>query len=214
LTEVPRSKNVKERAVITEADQTSLRRGCQIVGSKCLIPFGALRNAVARGLSLVTDAPSPLAQAFCVRFQPARAVATAESVLFSTAAIDWHDAPPVVFSSLFDGLTDGGYARLVKKYGATFQIEDPFMDWSKPPERYVELGETYKKILGTDDFVIDINIVPIHTSDQISFPTEQATGAELLQLYEAAVSQVRRVAFYAESQFSDADWLLLKRLSH
>ncbi len=98
---------------------------------------------------------------------------------------------------------------LTNKYDATPIIEDAFLQWSKPPNRYVALGETYKKLLKNKPFLIDINVVDgIHAS-QSSYATDRPQGTELLELVNAAATHASRVIIYSESTVSVDDWQIL-----
>ncbi|HVO32331.1 MAG TPA: hypothetical protein VMU17_00350, partial [Elusimicrobiota bacterium] len=55
-------------------------------------------------------------------------------------------------------------------------------------------------------FMIDINVLSVHPSNQKGFATSQPTGVELFQLWQAASSQAKRVSFYAESTILEPDW--------
>jgi hypothetical protein len=99
--------------------------------------------------------------------------------------------------------------ELVKEYTMTLQVEDPYMEWTKPPERYSRLGETYHRFLGDHPFIIDINVVPVHPPDQKGYSISQPTGSEIFQLWRAAADQSSRVCFYSESTIFGHDWEIL-----
>ena len=99
--------------------------------------------------------------------------------------------------------------ELLQKYNVTLQIEDPFTEWTKPPERYTDLGKTYRRYIGHRPFIIDINVVPVHPPDQKGYSAAQPTGSEILQLWEKAAAQSSRVCFYSESTVYSSDWEIL-----
>ncbi len=99
--------------------------------------------------------------------------------------------------------------ELIKKYNLTLQVEDPYTEWTKPPERYTDLGKTYRKYLGDRPFIIDINIVPVHLKKEKAYSVAQPTGSEILQLWEKAAEQSSRVCFYSESTVFSHDWKIL-----
>jgi hypothetical protein len=99
--------------------------------------------------------------------------------------------------------------QTIRRHGATLQIEDPVMDWSLGPDRYAELGHRYKQARLPRPAILDINLVPTHTENQVGFPTAQPTGMEALQLWRAASRQADRVCFYSESTLPDRDWQIL-----
>ncbi len=98
---------------------------------------------------------------------------------------------------------------LVNRYGATLQAEDPAEDWSKPPSRYIEMGKRYSALKLKNPFMIDINVLPVHESNQKGFATSEPTGVEMFQLWHAAASQAPRVCFYSESTVLEQDWGLM-----
>ncbi len=91
----------------------------------------------------------------------------------------------------------------------TLQVEDPYMEWTKPPERYSRLGETYRRFLGDHPFIIDINVVPVHSPEEKGYSISQPTGSEIFQLWGAAADQSSRVCFYSESTVFSHDWEIL-----
>ena len=99
--------------------------------------------------------------------------------------------------------------ELVQKHNLTLQVEDPYTEWTKPPERYTELGKTYRRYFGDRPFIIDINVVPVHPHDQKDYSVAQPTGSEICQLWEKAAVQSSRVCFYSESTVFRHDWEIL-----
>jgi hypothetical protein len=99
--------------------------------------------------------------------------------------------------------------ELVQKYNITLQVEDPYTEWTKPPERYTTLGKTYRRYLGDRPFIIDINVVAVHPRNQKGYSVAQPTGSEIHQLWEKAAAQSFRVCFYSESTVFSNDWEIL-----
>lgn len=99
--------------------------------------------------------------------------------------------------------------ELLQKCNLTLQVEDPFSEWTKPPERYTDLGKTYRRYLGDRPFIIDINVVAVHPRNQKGYSVAQPTGSEILQLWEKAAVQSSRVCFYSESTVFSHDWEIL-----
>ena len=99
--------------------------------------------------------------------------------------------------------------KLLKEFGITLNVEDPYMEWSEPPDRYRRLRQTLVSLLPGRTSMIDINIVPVHPHTQPGFPAAQATGTEVLQQLQAAAEQRGRVCFYCESTVYEQDWELI-----
>jgi hypothetical protein len=99
--------------------------------------------------------------------------------------------------------------ELLQKYNLTLQVEDPYTEWTRPPERYTDLGKTYRRYLGDRPFIIDINVVAVHPPDQKGYSVAQPTGSEIHQLWEKAAVQSSRVCFYSESTVFSHDWDIL-----
>jgi len=98
---------------------------------------------------------------------------------------------------------------MTKELAVTLHIEDPYTEWTKPPDRYTALGQYYRQLLGERSFMIDINVVPMKPDRLKGFSTWQALGAEFLQLWRYAAAQTDRVCFYCESSVNANDWELL-----
>jgi hypothetical protein len=98
---------------------------------------------------------------------------------------------------------------LLNKYRATLQVEDPASEWSKPPDRYLRMGERYNKLNLKQPYMIDINVLPVHPITQRGFATAEPSGVELLQLWRSASSQTPRVTFYSEASVQEQDWEIL-----
>ena len=98
---------------------------------------------------------------------------------------------------------------IARQFGLTLNIEDPYTEWSRPPDRYTAMGEYYRRLLGGRPFMIDVNVVPLGEDRIGGFSTEQPAGTEFLQLWRYASGETDRVCFYSESSVSDKDWLLL-----
>ena len=98
---------------------------------------------------------------------------------------------------------------LVNQHHVTLQVEDPSEDWSKAPDRYLQMGQRYKQVPLRNPFMIDINVLNVHPSNQTGFATAQPTGVEVVQLWRAASSQSARVCIYAESTVHEQDWEIM-----
>ncbi len=99
---------------------------------------------------------------------------------------------------------------LAKRYGATVEIQDAYIEWSKTPDRYLVLGERYAKIFGQNKFMIDINVVDsAHGQTQLGFSTPIQSGTELFQLWATASKFTRQVVAYSESTIHPKDYDLL-----
>lgn len=125
---------------------------------------------------------------------------------------DWELIHTIVDNSLhpeFDyllGFDQQATLRLAKEYGVTLNVEDPYMEWIQPPERYRKLRNTLVSLVPDRPSMIDINIVPIHPSTQPGFTTAQATGVEFLQQLQRAGERGGRVCVYCESSVFTHDW--------
>lgn len=72
------------------------------------------------------------------------------------------------------------------------------------------MGRRYKDVpLKRQPYMIDINVLAVHPSNQRGFATAQPTGTELFQLWRAASSQTPRVCLYSESTVNEQDWELM-----
>jgi hypothetical protein len=98
---------------------------------------------------------------------------------------------------------------LVKEYRITLNVEDPYMEWTDPPDRYRRLRRTLMTLVHGRSSMIDINVVPIHPVTQQGFASSQPTGTELLQQLQYASENGGRVCVYAESSVFEQDWRLI-----
>jgi hypothetical protein len=101
--------------------------------------------------------------------------------------------------------------KLVKEFGITLNVEDPYTEWDKPPVRYRRLRQTLLSLIPERHSMIDINVVPIHPPTQHGFASSQATGTEFLQQLQIASEQHGRVCVYCEWTVFDQDWPLVSR---
>ncbi len=99
--------------------------------------------------------------------------------------------------------------KLVKEFGMTLNVEDPYTEWDKPPVRYRRLRQTLLSLIPDRPSMIDINVVPIHPLTQHGFASGQATGTEILQQLQIASEQHGRVCVYCEWTVFDQDWPLV-----
>jgi len=111
--------------------------------------------------------------------------------------------------SNFLGIDVPRTVSLVNQYDATLQVEDPSQDWQKPPSRYEALGQLYRKLPLKKPFLIDINVLSVHPSNQVGFATALPTGVEVVQLWREASEQAPRVTLYAESTINEHDWEIM-----
>ncbi len=98
---------------------------------------------------------------------------------------------------------------LINKFDATLQVEDPAVEWSHAPSRYIDLGARYSKMKLNNPFTIDINVLAVHPPTQFGFATDVPTGTEILQLFQAASKYPSRVCWYSESTIAESDWEIL-----
>jgi hypothetical protein len=98
---------------------------------------------------------------------------------------------------------------IARQFGLTLNIEDPYTEWSRPPDRYTAMGRYYRRLLGEKPFIIDVNVVPLEEDRKGRFSTEQPAGTEFLQLWRYASGETDRVCFYSESSVYEKDWQLL-----
>jgi hypothetical protein len=99
--------------------------------------------------------------------------------------------------------------RLLKSNRAMLQLEDEFFDWKLGPDRYTRLGRRYAQTFPTVTFMIDVNVVSEGVDPGTRFPTLEPTGAELVQIYQAASGASAGVAFYSEHSVRAWDWPLM-----
>jgi hypothetical protein len=127
----------------------------------------------------------------------------------------WEFVLTIVDNSLhpeFDNLLGFDMGRtigLLREFDITLQVEDPYLEWMRPPERYVAVGETYRRLLGGRPFIIDVNVVPMKPDRWRDFSTWQPVGTEVFQFWKYAAAQSDRVCFYCESSVSEKDWEFL-----
>ncbi len=98
---------------------------------------------------------------------------------------------------------------IAREFGLTLDVEDPYTEWSSPPERYTAMHGTYRSLLGGHPYIFDVNVVPLEEDRKPHFSTAQATGTEFLELAQRASGQSGRVCFYCESSVYEKDWRLL-----
>jgi len=98
--------------------------------------------------------------------------------------------------------------KLYKKYGATMQIEDPSNCWGLTPERYVKMGDFYRKyIKEPNKLLFDCNVVGSHENGEGGFPAEKPTGEEIRQIVYNMSTHINRPVFYSEDAINKNDWL-------
>lgn len=92
--------------------------------------------------------------------------------------------------------------QLRSKYNFALQVEDPQANWNTDPRRYVNIGNTYKRLLGPDssDLLIDLNILSFRQSNYSGiFPTTNPTGVESYLLVNSAAKVAPRMTIYSEA---------------
>jgi hypothetical protein len=98
---------------------------------------------------------------------------------------------------------------LLKEFDVTLQVEDPYLEWMKPPERYIAIAEYYRRLLGDRPFIIDVNVVPMKPDRWRDFSTWQPVGTEVFQYWKHAAAYNNRACFYCESSVAADDWELM-----
>jgi hypothetical protein len=112
----------------------------------------------------------------------------------------------------FDNLLGFDMGRtlvLLKKFDVTLQVEDPYLEWMRPPDRYITVGAYYRKLLGGRPFLIDVNVVEMKPDRRNDFSTWQPVGTEVYQFWKYATTWNDRVCFYCESSLANEDWELM-----
>ena len=94
----------------------------------------------------------------------------------------------------------------LREKGIALQVEDPTPEWAKPPDRYLALGENYRKRLQGRPFDIDINFEDNHPDGQVGFPARIPIGSEVQWLWRSAREFARNVCFYSEFHIKEIDW--------
>ena len=98
---------------------------------------------------------------------------------------------------------------VTREFSLTLDVEDPYTEWSRPPDRYTGVRSSYRRLLGGRPFMIDVNVVPLEEDRKDLFATLQPAGTEFLQLARYASGDTGRVCFYCESSVYEKDWQLL-----
>ncbi len=98
---------------------------------------------------------------------------------------------------------------VTKEFSLTLDVEDPYTEWSRPPDRYTGMRSSYRKLLEGRPFMIDVNVVPLEEDRKDRFATPQPAGTEFLQLARYASGDTGRICFYCESSVYARDWPLL-----
>jgi len=97
--------------------------------------------------------------------------------------------------------------KLYKKYGATMQIEDPSNCWGLTPQRYVKMGDFYRKyIKEPNKLLFDCNVVGSHEKGEGGFPSEKPSGEEIRQIAYNMSTHINRPVFYSEDAINKNDW--------
>ena len=99
--------------------------------------------------------------------------------------------------------------ELVKEFDVTLQVEDPYLEWMKPPDRYSATSEYYRRLLADRPFIIDVNVVRMKPDRGKDFSTWLPIGTEVFQYWCFAASRNGRACFYCESSVAEKDWELM-----
>jgi hypothetical protein len=116
------------------------------------------------------------------------------------------------FHPEFDNLLGFDMGRtldLLREFDVTLQVEDPYLEWMRPPNRFVAVGEYYRKLLGGRPFIIDVNVVEMKPDRELDFSAWQPVGTEVYQFWRYATSCNDRACFYCEASLAQEDWELM-----
>ena len=119
-------------------------------------------------------------------------------------AIDTSQAPQL---EDYLGESTDNLISLQKKYDLTLQVEDSLPFWSGKPDRYLTLGNYYRKFIKADDqLALDCNILDNHKKGEGGLPAEKPTGEEIRQIaYNMDLTKSRPV-FYSEATIYENDY--------
>ena len=94
-----------------------------------------------------------------------------------------------------------------KKYRFVLQVEDPENLWSTDPDRYIEIGKRYSRLVGdSSKLALDLNILNFRKKETITpFPTLIQTGTESYLLLKAAALGSNRLTVYSEASVNPQD---------
>jgi hypothetical protein len=103
--------------------------------------------------------------------------------------------------------------NLYQKYRITMQIEDPSNCWGLTPERYLKMGQFYRKYIREESqLLFDCNVVNSHEKGFGGFPSEKPTGEEIRQIvYNMSISKSRPM-FYSEDAINTNDFPNINRV--
>lgn len=121
-------------------------------------------------------------------------------------ALDSFSVPRVVEKN---GCDSRDAIALMERYPFTLQVEDSEEMWGESPNRYLQFGEVYRKLVRDPSrLMFDINIVKERLPGKA--PTAQAAGVEFaLTARAAATAGNGRVAIYSEASVLENDRALL-----
>ncbi len=126
---------------------------------------------------------------------------------------DFEIIATVIDVSLTPGMADniaeetGNSLSLFQQYDLTLQIEDPGVCWGSTPDRYLKLGNLYRKnVHEKNKLIFDCNVVGSHTQGFGGFPAEQPKGEEVRQITYYMQQNDIRPAFYAEDAVLSSDY--------
>ncbi len=92
--------------------------------------------------------------------------------------------------------------KLRNDCGFALQVEDPQSNWNTDPRRYIGIGNTYRRLLGSDSssLMLDLNIYALRDSNYAGiFPSKTPTGTESYLLVNSAARSAPRMTIYDEA---------------
>jgi hypothetical protein len=96
---------------------------------------------------------------------------------------------------------------LYKQYDITLQVEDPSNCWGSTPERYDQMGKSYRVyVKDKDQLAFDCNVVNSHEKGYGGFPSEIPSGEEIRQIAYNMLLHNSRPIFYSEDAFYAQDF--------
>lgn len=98
------------------------------------------------------------------------------------------------------GTSLGQVSAVVRRLGASLQVEDPFTTWSRGPLRYDRLSAAAQRLVSPGSLVVDVNVV----ARPGAHPTEAMTAGEL-DLAISAAARGGRAAVYSLGTLSNTD---------
>ncbi len=104
------------------------------------------------------------------------------------------------------GIDMNSLLELQKEFGFTLQVEDPQSKWTSSPNRYIDIGKKYSRLMDSSKLMLDLNILSFRNKDAITpFPTLIQTGTESFLLIRAASFGAPRLTIYSEASVNPQD---------